>query len=50
MRLLNFFSCSARSENDIVSEKGNKEIESQRCAPEKGSQWLQFIAAISGET
>ncbi|KAG8036519.1 hypothetical protein G9C98_003841 [Cotesia typhae] len=47
MRLLNFFSCSARSENDIVPEKGNKEIESQRCAPEKGSQWLQFIAAIS---
>lgn len=51
MHLKNIFLCLGHgSTSQAATENGNqKEIESQQCVPERGSQWLQFIAAMSGE-
>ncbi|KAK0181950.1 hypothetical protein PV327_000127 [Microctonus hyperodae] len=47
MHLKNIFLCLG-STSQAATENGNqKEIESQQCVPERGSQWLQFIAAMS---
>ncbi|XP_015588166.1 facilitated trehalose transporter Tret1 [Cephus cinctus] len=51
MHLINVFSCLRSQEEtkqaNVVDDKKIREVEGQECPGERGSQWLQFAAAIS---